>query len=241
MPLTAEQQEAIKTLSGADPKEAADALKDSAHPVFQAVFRKGYGTAQGEYEGEDGKLTKAQAEAEREKAAREKAEADLAAARKEQPDLDAALEKNNAEWQAKLDAKETALTAEQEARKNERRARMKSDLRAELGVINDSEFAEYLADKHLARLRTKEDGSIDLLEAPDSTVPVQVPQGQTPYKVLAADILKNVAPDKKRSDVDTGGGAGAGGGGGSGYDPVKAGKEMAEKQKAASDNSLAFT
>lgn len=240
MPLTDEQTEAIKTLAGADPKDAADALKDGAHPVFQAVFRKGYGTAQGEYEGEDGKLTKAQAEAEAAKTRADKAEADLKEARAKQPDLEAALEKNNQEWQEKIAAKEEALTAEQEARKKERRARMKSDLRAEMGVINDSEFAEYLADKHLDRLKTGDDGNIVLLESPDSTVPVQIPQGQTPYKALAADILKDVAPDKKRSDVDSGGGANGGGGGGSGYDPAKAGKEMAEKQKAGADNSLAF-
>lgn len=214
MPLTDEQKQAIQTLAGADPKEAADALKDGAHPVFQAVFRKGYGTAQGEYEGDDGKLSKAKADAEEATQRAEKAEADLAELRKKQPDLEEALEKNNQEWQTKLEKKDEELTTEREARKKERRARRKSDLMAELGAVNDSEYREFLANKYLDRLQDREDGSVVLLEEPGSTVPVQVPQGQTPFKVLASDILKNVAPDRKRSDVDSGGGASSGGGSG---------------------------
>lgn len=212
MPLTEEQKAAIKTLAAVpseDLEEAASALKDEAQPVFQKVFRKGYGTAQGEYEGENGKLTKAQAEAEAAKTRADKAEADLQEARKEQPDVD----KIHTDYRSKLEEKDTELEKERKARKEERRNRIRADLRAELGVINDSDYADYLASKYVDRLKDKEDGAVELLEAPGSSVPVQIPQGQTPYKVLAGEILKGVAPDKKRADVDSGGGAGAGGGG----------------------------
>lgn len=210
MPLTDEQKQAITVLAGADPKEATEALKDGAHPLFQSVFRKGYGTAQGEYEGETGKLTKAQAEAAAAKARAEKAEADLTEARSKTPDVD----KLHADYGTKLKEKDDAIAAERTARENERKARIRSDLRAELGVINDSGYADYLASTHIDRLTPKDDGTVELLEAAGSSVPVQVPQGKTPYKVLAEDILKDVAPDKKRSDVDAGGGAQGGSGGG---------------------------
>ena len=58
---------------------------------------------------------------------------------------------------------------------------------------------------------------------------------------LAQQLAAGVDARFKTSKVDAGGGATNGSGGATGYDPVKAGKAMAQQQKvAASAESLAF-
>lgn len=211
MPLSDEQKAAIATLgtiAAADLDDATKALKDSAQPVFQAVFRKGHGTAQADYEGENGKLTKALAEAAALKTRAETAEQQLVEVSKKAPDA----EKLNKDWQAKLDAKDQELEVERKARKQEREARKLSDLQANLTGL-DPEYARFKASEHADRLHVKDDGTVELREK-DSQVPVQIPHGKTPYQVLAEEIVTKAPAALRVSNADSGGGTSGGGGGG---------------------------
>lgn len=230
MPLTEDQKAAVATLATADADAVAEALKNDANPIYNRVFRAGVSTGK---ESADAKTATLQEQYDAEKARAEKAEAELREAQAKTPDV----EKLNRDWQAKLDATKAEAEAERAARKQEREARKIADLRAHLTGV-DPEYARWKAGEHGARLRTKDDGTVELLEA-GSEVPVQIPQGKTPFEVLAEEIIKATPAGLRVSNVDTGGGArgGGGSGGGNPYDEIR--KKAEERQKQRAGNSAA--
>lgn len=236
MPLSDEQKAAIQTLkdvSAEDAEEFRTELQGANNTVVHHIFRRGFAEAEGRYkpraEEAEAKVTAAEAKA-------QAAEQKLQEAQGKQPDV----EKLNADWQAKyerdLAAKDAELESEKAARKQERESRKLADLRAELGAISDPQYAEYLATKHIGRIRDKDDGTVELLEEGSEVLPVQLPKGKTAYQHLAAEILQRVAPDRKTSEVDGGGGVDRGGGGSTGsiYDRIR--EQAKERQKETADS-----
>lgn len=207
MPLTAEQKAAIETLKSVtaeDAEEFRTELQTANNAVVHHIYRRGFTEAEGRWkpraETAEAKVTEAEA-------AKTAAERKLQEAESKQPDV----EKIHKDWQAKLDASKAETEAERTARKAEREARKVSDLRASLTGL-DPEYAKWKAGEHAGRLRTKEDGTVELLEA-GSEVPVQVPTGKTPHQVLAEEIIRAAPAALRTSNADTGGGVDGGGGG----------------------------
>lgn len=224
MPLTAEQIAAVKLLADADATEVADALKNDANTIYNRVFGAGVKTGK---EAEKASKATLQEQLDAEKTARETAETALQEARNKVPDA----EKLNADWQAKYDrdvqAAKQATEAERQARQQEREARKLSDLRAHLTGL-DPEYAAWKATEAAKRLRVKDDGAVELLEA-GSEIPVQVPAGKTPYAVLAEEIVRGAPAGLRLSNADSGAGTQGGGGGRSGVTA-----EQIEQEKRAS-------
>lgn len=208
MPLTAEQKQAIETLKSVtaeDAEEFRNELQSANQPIVHHIFRRGFAEAEGRYKP---RAETAEAKIAEVETAKAEAERKLREAEGKQPDV----EKIHADWQAKLDAAKAEAETERTARKAEREARKLSDLRAHLTGL-DPEYARWKATEHAGRLRAKDDGTVELLEA-GSEVPVQVPAGKTPYQVLAEEILRTAPAALRTSNADSGGGTGGGGGGG---------------------------
>ena len=228
MPLTPEQKQAIETLksvSAEDAEEFRTELQTHNNAVVHHIFRRGFAEAEGRW-----KPRAETAEADKTAAETAKAEAErkLTEAQAGQPDV----KKLNEDWQAKYDrdlaARDQQLATERTARQQEREARKLSDLRAHLTGL-DPEYARFRAAEAATRLRTKDDGTVELLEA-GSEVPVQIPAGKTPYDVLAEEITKAAPAALRISGADNGGGA-SGGGGGGGSNKWQQRREALEKER----------
>jgi hypothetical protein len=208
MPLTEEQTQALDVLKAADPAEFAEALKDSAQPLYQKVFNLGHSTAN--------KAAKADADAlkaERDQARTEAEDAKKVAADKPDPDklheqYRAQIAKLNSDNAAELE-RVKAQTA------TERKARTVADAKAALSAAGlHPDVVDIIAEKHVSRIRHREDGGIELLET-GTEIPVQLAAGQTPFAALAADVKKAAPPAWLTSHVDSGSGSSGGGGGSS--------------------------
>lgn len=113
---------------------------------------------------------------------------------------------------------------------------------AKLGITRqlDPDYVAVVAQQMEAngRFRYTDKDELEVLD--EHGVPYTVADATTPRFAPLATELNKAAPDKWAfSKAQDGGGVG-GQGGGTGYDPVAAGKAMADAQKAAPDNSLAF-
>lgn len=229
MSLTEEQKAAVALIASAPAEAVAEALKNEANPIYNRIFGAGVTTGKGQLknqmDAQAAELTVAKQDVER-------LTGELAEAREAKPDLD----KIHQEWQAKLDAAKAETEAERKAREQEREARKMSDLRAHLTGL-DPEYARWKATEYAGRLRTKEDGTIELLERPDGEVPVQLPEGKSPFQVLADEIVKSAPAALRISNADTGGGTGGGGGGAKTKDPVEAAIER-NRARASAPNAL---
>ena len=239
MPLSDEQKAAIQTLKGIatdDVQEFATELKGANQAAYQGVFRAGFKEAETRWkpraEQAETKLTEAES-------AKAEAERQLQEAQSKQPDV----AKLNEQWQAKLDKQkadlEAAVTAEKTRAAGEREARKVADLKASLNGL-DPVYVGAVVATEAARIRFKEDGTPELYEA-GSDIPTQLPAGKTPYAVLAEEIRSKADPRWVLAGGDSGSGTESGTRGGGGYDPVAAGKKMAEEAKqGAGQDSLAF-
>lgn len=241
MALTPEQTAALALLADADPKEVADGLKETAPNAYQTAFRVGYGTAKGEYEPkvQAAESAKAAAEAERDAA---KAQAETLGGDQDSK-VKALTERAEKAEKAAQDAKAAKDAAETEAAESIKgfyRKAQQNALLAKLAPTVDPVYAEQaLVPKYADRIRIDgvgEDGAPTVAYLGADGVPLS-----GGLDALAAELAATVDARFKMSRVDAGGGAQNGAGGGSGYDPAKAGKAMAERQKAAAaEGSLAF-
>jgi hypothetical protein len=239
MPLTDEQKQALGLLKSADAKEFAEALKETAQPLFQEVHNRGFKTAEDRWKPRAETAEQKHTELEQKVTTLEGEKRELF---EKQPDV----KKLNDDWTAKLATAETKHKTELETERGkvakERTARIRADLITALTAQGlDPLYVETAVEKHIARLRTKDDGALELLEG-STEIPVQLAQGVTPVQHLAAEVRKGADPRWVLSGADNGGGTGAAGAGtGDGYDPVAAGKAAAKQQKAeGASTSLAF-
>lgn len=239
MPLTDEQKAAVATLSSADAEEVAEALKNEANPVYNRVFGAGVTTGkqqvQGKLDSSTAELTTAKEEADRLRGELEELKAKT-------PDVATAVSQEAEKWQKRLE-KDVAAVTEKLTAAEAKVARLTTDTVAEkvanalLAKQLDPEYVRDVAPARAGRIKFDENGNPVLYDSTTDT-PVQIPDGKSPFEVLAEQVFEKAPAGVKLSGVDAGGGAAPGGGAG-GYDPVKAGKEMAAASKA-SDNSLAF-
>lgn len=211
--------------------EAVDALHQVSQSDYQAIYDRGHGQATKDL---NTKVTTAEAA---HRAAQEKlteTETALADARKGKGgDVEQLREQHKIDIQREKDAakaKETALT---EQLKNERTSRSTSDLKAMLAgkVIDDYAAVVIERPDIRGRIRHREDGSVFVVQA-GTEVELQVPAGKTPLSLLAEELIGSTPATLRLSGADGGSGATTGGTGSSGgYDPVAAGKKMAEATK----------
>lgn len=215
MPLTEEQKAALKviaTVSSTDIDEAADALKNDAHPVYQRVFNAGHSTAQSAAKTEKATLEQQIATAKEEAATLQTQLDELKDKVPDRAQIDA-------QWQQKLDREKKALQDQIDAA-NSKVARLTTDTTVEkaenalLAAGIRPRLAKLLAKDAASRIKYGEDGSPALYEA-GSEIPIQVPAGKTAFQVLAEQEKAAADPADLVSQADSGGGAGAGGGGGS--------------------------
>ena len=213
MPLTDEHKAAIQTLKSIpaeDAEEFAGELLKEAQPLSHHISRKGYVDAEGRWkpkaEAAEAKLSEAEQRADQ---AEEKLRKGVSS-----EDRDAL----NREWQEKYDRDTTSLAAERDAEKQgrvqEREARKLADLKAELTGL-DPEYVAFKAASAVQRLQYKDDNTLELYE-PGTTIPVAVPAGQSPFKVLAEEIRKAAPPVAILSNADSGSGREGGSGGATG-------------------------
>lgn len=244
MALTQEQKDAlavVKAIAAEDVEEAAGEIKGA--PVYQHVFRGGFGEAEKRWR------TRAEQADEKVRSAEERtrqAEERLTELMATTPDV----QKLNEEWTQKLQrakdehakALETAKAETEKARSAHRRALLELELLAQ-GL--DPLYVETAIAKYESRIRTREDGTHELIEAGGET-PVVLSTDETPFRRLAREIADAADPRWKISTQAGGGGdkgtnGGGSGAGDGGYDPVAAGKAMAEQQKRrAGASDLAF-
>lgn len=110
-----------------------------------------------------------------------------------------------------------------------------------LGITRalDPDYAAMLASQMetAGRFRYNDKDELEVLD--DDGVPYPS-DGKAPRSAPLAAALAKSAPDKWVMTKAQGGGGVGNQGGGTGYDPVAAGKAMAEAEKGSADNSLAF-
>lgn len=226
MPLTAEQTAAITTIAGADADEVAEALKSSAQPIYQKIFRGGHSTATNAAKAEKQTLEQ-QLATEKERATTLQTE--LEELKAKAPDR-AAIDQ---QWQTKLTAREKELQAQIDAA-NGKVAKLTTETTAEkienalVSAGLRPRIAKLLAKEHAGRIEYDDTGK-PVLHEPGTKIPVQIPDGKTAFDVLAEAEKKSADPADLASNVDTGGGTSGGGGGSTGISPQKI-----EEQKRAS-------
>ena len=234
-----ELSELIAKLTEHDAQDVADALQENAQSHYQTVYQRGFSTAHNE-----AKASAKETEKKLEALQGQLAERDekIEALQSEQPDVQAIEEK----YQTRLAEKDEELTAAQEAARREvesiHRSRFESELAAELiaqGVEPDY-AREVLVSKHRSRIQpTKTDDGYQLkVMGEDGMTPVQAADGKLAH-VVASSIKESVGPKWITSNGDKGAGSQAGGKGSGGYDPVAAGKKMAEAANSGG-SELAF-
>lgn len=149
------------------------------------------------------------------------------------------------QWKDKLATKERELRQQLEA-KDAALTTTRRDVLTEKFV--ERLVAEGVNPKYARRVAAAEfadrftfgtDGTPDVLK-PGETSGYDAATVDEKVALLAADVRKTVDAEFIRTNVDTGGGRGAAGGGHTGYDPVKAGQQMAEQQKGQKESNLAF-
>jgi len=241
MPLSDEQKAAVETLKGVateDIEEATEALKSSAQPIYQKIFRGGHSTATTAAKVEKTAL-ETQLTTEKERATA--LETELADLKAKTPDR-AAID---AQWQTKLDREKKAVQDQLDAA-NAKVGSLTTGTKVEkteialLGAGFRPKMAKLLAKEHAGRIEFDDAGQPFLKEA-GSDIPIPIPAGKTAFQMLAEQEKEAADPADLVSNVDDGGGV-RGGGGGGGYDPVAAGKAAAEAQKSqTAAKSVAFT
>ena len=246
MPLTDEQKQALATLTEADATEVADALQSESQDHYQAIYQRGFSTAHN-----DAKAKLEAKEKEVEAAQATVKEKEEALSNVKDGDVKALNERNK-----KLEESNQQLTKQLEEVKGSKHDLAKSYARRQFESEIVNELVADSVDKDFASVvlppKFRDNIVIDLEEKDGEIVPVRkylADDGVTPLqaspkelaRAAATKIKSGVDPKWITSDADKGGGSASGNGKASnGYDPVKAGKAMAEKQKAAGDNSMAF-
>lgn len=209
--------------------DATEALHQAAQPIYQAVYDRGHGQATKD-------LNQKVADAE---TAKTKAETDLAAANelfKGKPDVEALRAQHRTDLERVQNQAKTREEALQKRLQEERSGRALSDFRGHLkGKVVD-DYAVVLAERPdlKSRIRHKEDGKVYVVQA-GTEVEVQVPAGKDPLQLLAEEVIQSAPSTLRLSGADGGSGitTGATGATGGSYDPVAAGKQMAEAAKAS--------
>lgn len=240
MPLTDEQKAAVETLKGVaseDIEEATEALKTTAHPIYQKIFGGGHSAATQKAKTEKAALDAQLTEAKEREAALETELTELKAKTPDRAQIDT-------QWQAKLD-REVKKVQDQLDAASQQVARLTTDTTVEKAenALKDAglrpRMAKLLAKEAAGRIKW-EDGKPVLYEA-GTDIPIPIPADKTAFQVLAESEAKSADPEDLVSRTEPGGGIKGGGQGGE-YDPVAAGKAAAEAQKKqAAANAVAFT
>jgi multidrug efflux pump subunit AcrA (membrane-fusion protein) len=224
--------EAIKALMAhSNREEVVAALQKDGQPLYQLVFNKGHAVATAKLEAEKATVEARATQAEQE---RDAAKGTLAERERNTPDVAAIRTQYEQQIADLKEQHKGTLLKEKEARQAERLERTKAELRADLvsaGV--DPDYADVLVEKRetLSRLTfRKDDGVLEILQA-GKTIPLAVGDGESPVKLLVAE-LRGATPAKFiSSNADGGSGSSSGNGGGGGatiYDKIRA-----ERQPAA--------
>ena len=240
--------EAIEELGDADPKEFAETLKEERNDHYNAVFKEGYGAAKGDM---SRKLDKKKAEVEDLQSQIQAKEEEIEALQASADDGDhqqriTELESRNQELKGQLEqAKAEVSTTAKGFHKRALEEQVVSKL-IEIGV--EADYArEVLAPKVRRRIDVAQREADDGVQYEprfmdeDGVTPVQAQNGNLAH-VAAEKVKGNVDSKWLTSSADKGGGSSSqNGSAAGGYDPVKAGKEMAQKQKASDNSELAFS
>lgn len=234
MPLTEEQKAAlavIATVDGADIEEAAEELKNRAHPVYQRVFNAGHATARNKADG-DRQTIESQLQEAKDEAERLRGELDELKA--SQPDR-AAID---AQWQKRLDAEVKKVSDQLEAA-SAKVARLTTDTTAEkvenalLKAGFRPKMAKLMASANAARISYDDEGR-PVLNDPDTGTPIQVPSGKTAFEHLAETEKSAADPADLVSRADSGAGVSSGGsGGGNPFERIREQKKAEQEKKAS--------
>jgi hypothetical protein len=233
MPLTEEQKAAVETLKGVsteDIEEAAEALKSSAQPIYQKIFRGGHSTATTAAKTEKATL-EGQLTAEKERATG--LETELNELKAKTPDR----AQIDAQWQQKLDREKKALQDQLDA-SNSKIGRLTTDTKVEkieialLGANFRPKMAKLLAKEHSGRIDFDANGQPILKEA-GSDIPIPIPAGKTAFQLLAEQEKSTADPADLVSNADTGGGCRGGGGG-----AAKSVDELVAEKRASGDYGM---
>lgn len=245
MPTAAEVIAQINELPPEERAAFATAFQNDGGEVVKDVRSKTYAKGKA-----DGKATGTEAAAKLAEA-QERADAlaaELAEVKAKTPDAAAIETRVRDAMQKKLDAEKARADAADGALRGERRklalAEFKSALAAKQddGTYIDGDWLNDVAEARWgSRLATADDGSLRVLQL-DGDMTYDAPDVATAVRLLAADARKTVPAKFVVSSAESGAGATNGGGGyGGGYDPVAAGKAMAQQQSAqASTSALAL-
>ena len=242
--------ELIESIQEQDADELADALQNDAPDHYQRVYQRGFSTAHNEAKeklnAKDAKLEALNSEvAEKEQAIKDAKEGAGDAGEEAQQRI-AELEKSNQQLKAQA---EEASTARAKAAKNYHAKGLKEQIVSKLvekGV--EPEYAREVKAPQLMRridvTQTGENGEAEysarFMDA-DGVTPLQAQNGNL-ADVAAENVKSSIDAKWIKSNADSGGGAPTENGGTpGGYDPVKAGKEAAKKQKANDNSELAFS
>lgn len=235
--------DALAALEGVDAKDFSRQLRSKAHALYQQVYNEGHSTATTASEEKLRKAEEARGAAE---AAQKEAEQKAREQTKGSEDAEKVRAEKDAEIQKLQATHEERLSKLADRLDGERRARVKADLRATLTAQKvDPDYADFIVEKHLARVGFDEDGNARVLQAGLSIPYANVPEGKTHLDLLAEEIHKAVP--KKFIGAAVQGGSGAPGSGeapgtGSALEQARsAGEAAAKEQRAAADTAaLAF-
>jgi hypothetical protein len=267
MPLTKEQEAALTglfatdgALKDADPEDVAESLQKKVPSVHTIVFNEGKAKGEGvankaiktntkEIERLTGEVTRLEGELETAKAAPENKNPDVEKIRNEAKDQIAAAKQ-------KVKDLEKQHATDLENRDRERAADRFIEILAEkneAGIVRPSVRRSLRHDPELMERLKVKDGELVVLQKGKNGKVSEIPISATddsadgPLKALAQEYrerFKKEEPDALIVHVDDGAGIEGGNGAGqdSGYDPVKAGNEMAKQQIGERDRTkgLAF-
>lgn len=244
MPLTEEQKAALQTLTSADPKTVADAMKEEANQHYNAIFRIGYGTSKGEYENADGtgKLDAAKAELEAAKATIEERETALQSVQ----DGDVKTLTTRIET---LEASNQKLTKERDEAKTYAAERIKGvhkrNAEAEFAgfLIEQGVDADYARETLVPKYRSRLDVQVETSDGEEHVTVRALDENATPIQAdrplakLAEMAKSTVNPKFITATGDKGGGQEGGKGGkpgGSFWDNLR--KETRERNQPSKDS-----
>lgn len=244
MPLTEEQEEALTVLVGADPKDVEKGLKAKINSVWTNIFNGGHQKAT---KLAADAVTEAEGERDTAKADLKKAQDELTVARAGAPDV----EKVRGELQKEIDRlalvvkekeKEVSTTLDTVAKDSALSVMDAMMLDPAIGSFRKSWLAAIKADSKVAdRIKVLKDRAIEVYQD-GKEIPLQH-EGDTLQDKLKALVLElketytKKEPESIAVPVDDGSGVSptTGGAQDTGYDPVKEGKAMAEKQAGNKD------
>lgn len=216
--------------SDEDKGKIAAALKSKVKPLWQEAFNEGHGVATAQL---TSKLTSAEEARDAAETARKNVEKELNKLKAEQPSAAELHESYGAKLQEKEAEIEQLKTTFKQEKLDSQKNMAITRLRAELAAYVDEDYAEVLVQKPSVRERFQfDDGENLRVMQASGNIPF-AGDAEAQIKAITEELVKDVKPIFKRTNVGAGSGRESAGGEGG---PSK-GKALYEKIRADAKNS----